>query len=50
MTTLIPLLHRMAWEMFQGFEQHARVDSGGYAGVSNVDVADPPKGIRDEFA
>eukprot|EP00238_Polyblepharides_amylifera_P008883 CAMPEP_0196578362 /NCGR_PEP_ID=MMETSP1081-20130531/7269_1 /TAXON_ID=36882 /ORGANISM="Pyramimonas amylifera, Strain CCMP720" /LENGTH=638 /DNA_ID=CAMNT_0041897561 /DNA_START=88 /DNA_END=2007 /DNA_ORIENTATION=+ len=32
-----------AWTIFQAFEQHSRVDSGGYSGFTDVNFSPPPK-------
>ncbi|KAK3286169.1 hypothetical protein CYMTET_6264 [Cymbomonas tetramitiformis] len=36
-----PKYREWGWEIFQAFEKHARVETGGYAGLKNVNV-DPP--------
>jgi hypothetical protein len=37
----------MGWEIFQAFETHTRVESGGYSGLQNVNSLVPPK-VREQ--
>ena len=34
---------KWGWEIFQAIEKHCRVETGGYSGVTNTNVANPKK-------
>jgi len=38
-----PIYREWGWEIFQAFEKHCKVESGGYAGLHNVASPNPPK-------
>ena len=38
-----PIYREWGWEIFEAFERHARVETGGYASVDDVRSAHPRK-------
>lgn len=36
-----PIYREWGWEIFQAFEKHCKVESGGYASIDDVDSDEP---------
>ena len=36
-----PIYREQGWKIFQAFQKHCRVKTGGYAGIEDVQVASP---------